>query len=48
MGIVIVVKRPMLMPASMRPEIEDPITASVEEAAVAGPYMYLTVERPTV
>jgi hypothetical protein len=37
MGMVIVVKRPMLMPASMRPEIDEPITASLDEAAVAGP-----------
>jgi hypothetical protein len=37
MGIVIVVNLPMLMPASMRPDIDELITASVDEAAVAGP-----------
>jgi hypothetical protein len=36
-GIVIVVNLAMVMPASMRPDIDDPITASVDDAAVAGP-----------
>ncbi len=45
---VIVVNLPMVMPASKRPEIEDPMTASFADAAVAGPYMYFTVARPCV
>ncbi len=36
-GMVIVVNLPMVMPVSRRPEIEDPMTASVANAAVAGP-----------
>jgi hypothetical protein len=36
-GILIVVNLLRVMPASRRPEIDDPITASLAAATVAGP-----------
>jgi hypothetical protein len=42
----IVVSRSSVMPASSRPDIDDPMMASLLDATVAGPYMYFTVTSP--
>ncbi len=45
---LIVVSRSSVTPASRRPEIDDPMMASLLDATVAGPYMYFTVTSPVI
>jgi hypothetical protein len=45
-GMLIVVSRSSVMPASRRPDIDEPMMASLLNATVAGPYMYFTVTSP--
>jgi hypothetical protein len=45
---VIVVNLAMGMPASRRSDMENLITASFDDDAVAGPYIYFTVARASV